>query len=346
MKILIVGSKQIWALENIYITYLRKLGCEIKIFPAPDLLRKRYYKSIFTKIIYRILPSLFLNKINRQLLLEIKAFKPKVVWIFKGKEIFIETLIKIKNQDIFLCNYNPDHPFIISSAGGGNKNVTKTVKYYDLHFCYSQALMEKIKSTYNIDTIRLPFGFDLREDLYQMIKREQEILEVCFVGNPDKIRATFIKKLANKFKINVFGLDWNKWIKHPNVKVHNSIFGDEFWKVLRRYRVQLNIFRPHNKGSHNMRTFEIPAIGGVMLAPYSTEHCSFFDTSKEIFVYNNFEDAIKQIEFLLALPFEEANSIRCAAREKSINSKYSYEHKAVTVLKSITSRLNSQNAIT
>lgn len=337
---------QIWAIENIYAKYLRKLGCEVKIFPAPDLFRKRYTISIFTKIFNRFLPHFLYKKINSQLLSEIDVFNPNVVWVFKGREILVETLINIKKQHIFLCNYNPDHPFHFTSIGGGNENIANAVKYYDLHFCYSQELMEKIKTSYKIDTVRLPFGFDLGDDLYKEMNKEQEILEVCFVGNPDKIRSTFIKKLAvQEFKVNVFGADWAQWIKHPNVKVHDSIFGEKFWQILRKYRVQLNIFRPHNKGSHNMRTFEIPGIGGIMLAPYSIEHSTFFDENKEIFMYRNFEEAKGKIEYLLALSVEEANVIRHTARAKSIKHKYSYKQNAYIVLEGILSRLNPYSAI-
>ena len=51
----------------------------------------------------------------------------------------------------------------------------------------------------------------------------------------------------------------------------------DFWKVLRKYRVQLNLMRPHNLDSHNMRSIEVPAVGGIGLFPDTPDHERFFE---------------------------------------------------------------------
>ena len=59
----------------------------------------------------------------------------------------------------------------------------------------------------------------------------------------------------------------------------------DFWRKNQEYRVQLNLFRQYNEGSHNMRTFEIPAVGGIQLTEYSTEQADFFKEGEEIFSF-------------------------------------------------------------
>ena len=41
--------------------------------------------------------------------------------------------------------------------------------------------------------------------------------------------------------------------------------------------------RIHNPDSHNMRSFEVPGVGGIMVAPDTKEHRIFFEVGKEIF---------------------------------------------------------------
>ena len=340
MKILIVGSQRLWALEHIYIKYLKEVGSTIDIFAAPDFFVKNYSKSIFSKIYYRLFPKKILGTINNQLIFKISEFKPDIIWVFKGTEIFPQTLNKIKSKGILLCNYNPDHPFIISSRGGGNQNVRDSVSLYDLHFCYNESVMEKIKNQYKISTVRLPFGYELSDKLYEECKKDEELLKVCFLGNPDKIRTNLIRRIAeNNIEVAVYGHGWDKWINFPNVLVNDAVYDDDMWKTLRKYRVQLNIFRPHNLGSHNMRTFEIPAVGGIMLAPNSEEHQMFFQDGKEFFSYTSFDEALEKIKYLLALSTNQANEIRNAARAKSIEKGYSYKQRSATVFNALTQRL-------
>jgi spore maturation protein CgeB len=89
--------------------------------------------------------------------------------------------------------------------------------------------------------------------------------------------------------------------------------------------------RPHNLNSHNMRTFEIPGIGGIQLAPDTDEHRLFFEPNKEIFLYNSFLDCVSKINYILELTEHEANEIRKAAHKTSIDKKYSYAERAKKV---------------
>ena len=80
-----------------------------------------------------------------------------------------------------------------------------------------------------------------------------------------------------------------------------------------------------------MRTFEIPAVGGIQLAPYSDEQASFFEEGKEIFFFKNDEEMIANIRKILALPLSEVDSIRIAARKRSLDSGYTFTDRASTV---------------
>ncbi|HLY70249.1 MAG TPA: glycosyltransferase, partial [Puia sp.] len=105
-------------------------------------------------------------------------------------------------------------------------------------------------------------------------------------------------------------------------------YGDEFWKTLRRYRVQLNLMRIHNINSYNMRSFEIPAVGGIMIAPDTPEHRMFFENGKEAIFFKNSGECLEKINCVLDLTTDDANQIRNNARHRSISSGYSYKDRA------------------
>jgi spore maturation protein CgeB len=248
-------------------------------------------------------------------------------------EITARSLQWAKQKGIKLVNYNPDNPFVFSGKGSGNRNVTDSIGLYDLHLTYNSAVQKKILEEYKIPAAMLPFGFDISEEVFIKCIADTEIIKLCFLGNPDTYRANFIMQLAERgIQIDVYGNYWDKFLKHTNISIFAPVYGDDFWFVIRKYRVQLNLMRPHNPDTHNMRSFEIPGVGGIQLAPDTNDHRSYFKPGEEIFIYTDIDDCALQARKILSLPLNDAMQIRAAARERSIASGYTYRDKALAVL--------------
>jgi spore maturation protein CgeB len=272
------------------------------------------------------------SKIARNFKGVVEDFGPDIIWVFKGMEISPDSLSWAKSKGIRLVSYNPDNPFIFTGKGSGNSNVTKSIGLYDMHFTYNRSIQKRIQSDYDARTAILPFGFDISEGLFRQCSEMPEILKACFLGNPDDQRADFINKLAEAgVSMDVYGNFWDKFIDHRNITIYPAVYGDQLWMKLRQYRVQLNLMRIHNEDSHNMRTFEVPGIGGIMVAPDTPEHREYWENGKEVFLFKDLESCISQIRMVLSLPSQQADDIRIAARIKSIDSGYSYRDRAVFV---------------
>jgi spore maturation protein CgeB len=336
MKILLVGSDQVWSIEKIYGKWLAGWQQEVQLFPAQNQFYAYYQRSIFNKLLYRAGFSRIIGQINTRLREAITRFRPDAILVFKGMEIQPSTLQWIRQQRIPLASYNPDNPFLFSGAGSGNRNVTAGIPLYDLHFTYNLEIKERLEREYKTAAVYLPFGFDVSEELYEIVRQQDEVPKVCFLGNPDDRRVAMLAELLRRgVDIDVYGHHWSKFIRHDKLRIYDAVYGDEFWKVLRRYRIQLNLLRPHNLQSHNMRTFEIPGIGGIQLAPDTTEHRQFFTPDREIFLFRDAAECYDKIQGLLELSPEGAVAVRQAARTRSITAGYTYKDRARTVLDSI-----------
>lgn len=317
MKILLIGSNYTWSIELIYKRELEALGYEVELLDVQNQFYDYYYKSLFYKLIYRIGISGILSKINKGVLSQVSSKHYELIWVFKGMELFPDTLCILKSKTQKLINYNPDNPFIFSGKGSGNSNVTKGISLYDLHLTYDEWVKEKIEREYNIQTELLPFGFDEEAISDEELNTVDEVNVVCFLGNPDKYRALIIQKLVDQqIEVHLYGNDWQKFVNHRCAIIHQPVYGQDFYKTLRKYRVQLNIMRAHNLNSHNMRSIEIPGAGGVMLAPKTADHLAFFVLGEEIFVYDDTESLISVTQRLLNLNKSEVEQIRKSARRK------------------------------
>jgi spore maturation protein CgeB len=331
MRILIVGADTEYAIERPYIRYLSEIEGNnmVSFFRAQNYFLTYYKRSIIHKILYRAGLSDIIVQINLKLRRAIEEFKPDVVWVFKGMEVLPETILWVKGNGIRIVNYNPDNPFFFSGRGSGNSNVSKSIGLYDLHFTYDTKVKKKIEEEFGINCVMLPFGFELSDDALEKTVLIPEVLKACFLGTADAQRAEFIDQLAdNGVSIDVYGNGWRKYITNPSVGIFDAVYGDNFWMTLRKYRVQLNLMRPHNPNSHNMRTFEVPGVGGIELAPDTPDHRAYFEVGKDIFAYRGVTDCVNTIEKLITMSFDQANKIRKAARDRSLLSGYTYKDRA------------------
>jgi spore maturation protein CgeB len=333
MKILVVGSDHEAALEQYFTKYLTEDGVENKLFPAQGIFYKYYNASVVNKIVFKLGLSSIYKKINQQLFSVVESYKPDIILAFKAMEIFPATWKQLKAGGIKLINYNPDNPLLFSGAGSGNKNVTDSIPLFDLHVTYDKKIAEELSKRYQVKTACVPFGFDVSDELLHACEREQEIIKVCFLGNPDQARADFLNQLAEAgINIDVYGSNWNRFKLHENISDKGPVYGQAFWKVLRKYRLQLNFMRPHNPDSHNMRTFEVAGIGGIGLFPATTDHKAFFEDNVEIFLYNNMHECIAKAKHILSLPEHEALTVRNKVRSRCLNSHYTYKHRTLQLL--------------
>lgn len=336
MRLLICGALSNYAIERYYLQYLKQMDeVEVDILAAQNIFLDYYNQSIAHKILFRLGYQKIYEHINKQLLEKVDVFNPDVIFVFKGMEIFPETLLKIRNKGVRLLNYNPDNPFVFSGKGSGNSNITKSISLYHLHFTYDPDILKQLQQ-FPVKAKLLPFGFDLSVKDFEEIKSIIEINKICFLGNPDKDRAKFIQEVSQHMPVEIYGNKWNKFLNsNANLTIKPPVYGLEFWKVLRQYRVQLNLMRPHNPLSHNMRSFEVPAVGGIGMFPDTPDHRKYFASGKEIVIYTDIKDCIKKCLWLLSISKEDADNLRDQARNRSLLSNYCYAKRAEEIMQHI-----------
>ena len=338
MKLLIIGSDYVWSIERYYLKYIKELNPDTLLFPAQNRKLDHLNRSLWNKAVHRLGLSSVYKKINRELLALIESYNPNWILVFKGMEVLPETLKKAKQKGINLANYNPDNPFIFTGRGSGNTYIRQSLGIYDLHFTYNLEIQKQISETTGKPVVFLPFGFDLGNFDLKEIQSLPEINKPCFLGNPDPDRASFIKALNKKgIGLDIYGNNWSKYVSSKENSIFDAVYGIDFYKVLYRYRLQLNILRVHNLQSHNMRTFEIPAIGGIQLAPDTPEHRLFFEPEKDLFLYVSLDDCVTKIKKILSLSKEDANKIRQSSKEKVSSSGYDYNSLALFVYNTLKS---------
>lgn len=75
--------------------------------------------------------------------------------------------------------------------------------------------------------------------------------------------------------------------------------------------------------SHNMRTFEVPGYGGVLIADRTEEQSSFFEEGKEAVYFSSIDELRDKLHYLESSP-GDVSSIKAAALKRAACSGYTY----------------------
>jgi len=132
--------------------------------------------------------------------------------------------------------------------------------------------------------------------------------------------------------IAIWGGNWpRKWRTLAGQhRVHPSVWGSAVGDIYAHAPVSLNILNAENLGGPNMRTFEIPGSGGVMLAGYSAAQHEFFPENEAAVYYRAPEELDDKIEYLLGDPELRARIRKNAAR---LAAAQTYDVRAAQVLR-------------
>lgn len=342
MNVLVVGSTLPGAMEHAIVRGLR-LDNRVNQVGLTTTDAFHSSPSLATKVLRRLSPNLYPGIIafNHKLNDMVNTGDWDVMLVFKGMEIRPSTLRELRNR-IVLVNYNPDNPFLYSGVGSGNVNMTKSLSYYHLYLTYDRGIATQIKDS-GIASGVVPFGFEDNPRFDTTLGSKDEVNRACFLGNADEHRTQFLMRFAQEVPLDIVGSGWNKSRFPSSVRFHSAVYGDDFFDTMRRYRIQLNLMRPHNPDSHNMRTFDIVGCGGVGLMPRTADHSEYFQEGKHLFLYNDVEDAIVKAKAMMNENSDTIHALRSQARAWSVNQGFSYNQRASQMVDCIESVLRKSS---
>jgi len=288
-KVMVIGNKNSYNLEYFVIEALNDLGYKTKFFGYSSI------KSVFSRNLFRmmwtrslivrdLITSLYLRKVNEILLDSINEFNPDLIISLKGESVLPKTIDYIKKKGIKIVLWFPDDPRFFNS-------LTKHIApHYNIVFTYSQNAINLYKKIGINNVYRLHFGCSQKMH-HRDIWSGNIINRVLFIGTFTPKRYLFIKKLIkNGVPVDIYGSHWPKTVS--GLKVNKGVYGDNYVKLMQKYRLVLNIHNSIDYGP-NMRVFEVTGSGATLLTDNADDTSNFFENNKEVLFYHNLNSAVK-----------------------------------------------------
>jgi len=338
MHILVLNDADDYALGASYARAFRRLGHKVELVdPAAELGGNFLWRSRITR---RLFEQRIITSFNRNWISELSQTSAEVVWVGKGDWAtpWLWEELKRRRPDIRLVCYNADNPITTFSRGANRPWVTESIPCFDLYCTYNQSLIEPLRRAGAKQVAWIPFAWD--PDLHPQSlpsddERNHYSCDVLFVGNGDSHREKWMKdiiKCATRFnwRFAIYG-DWSRCREKSVLKLvrDKQIYGVEMVKAICSAKVSLNILRKQNEGSHNMRTFEIPGCGGLLVSQRSPEQEKFFPNNRAAAYYSNARECVDTLQLLLK---NEPHRLQMVRNSQDIASRHTYIHRADRLL--------------
>jgi len=296
-NILIVGSSLDYSLEKCYFRNFKYLGYNnIEILSLDEKLIFKFltrFNFYLFRIIYYFICRFLIKKLfNKK--------KYDLVIIFKGIQFDLKTLTYLKKKSSAKwVNIYTDNIFYFKSHTSTNLEVLNCIKFYDLYCLpYKGFLLDRLEKYKVKKKLFLPFGYD--PFIHNIQKNNSYNKTINFIGSFDAHRLSIINNIK-KYSINIYGNGWS-FKKIYNHNYNNFILKKKLSLITGESAISINILRKQDLGSHNMKTFEIPAMGGLMLTTRSAEQNNFFPENKGCFMFDGTKELEKKIEYILNNP--------------------------------------------
>lgn len=315
MKVLIVGSWLYPMYEKAFSKALIKLGHSVDQFSWA-----RYFQSLMGKAEEKFsFGGYWTNKLNKDLLVEVKKIKPDVVLTWRATSIYPSTIEKMKRLGVFhVASYNHDDftgPYVGAPAPWHHylhwRLFLGSARYYDSHFVKRESNIQHLQtlgSQYN-QIMAMWFDPEIHCPV-QLSENDQTRFgcDVVFVGHYESDgREAYLRALVDTgLKVKLYGGRY--WTRHVLGSLYDYFApivpaeGDDYAKALCGAKVCLAFLSKLNRDTYTRRCFEIPACGRVMLAERTDDLLKMFKEDAEACFFSSQEELVKKAKWLVENP--------------------------------------------
>ncbi len=287
--------------------------CEFEFFDEANYLRAN--PSLASRVARRALGHpLGYRAINSALVTEAQRFRPDLILIGKGSYFSPTTLATVRNASgATLINWATDDPF---NPANGTRDLIESIREYDLYVCTKRALVDDVIRAGCARAIYVRFGYKPELHFPERPVTEEEHrrfdCDAMFIGGADADRAPYFERLIRALpdlRLNLYGGYWDRF---PALRRYwrGEAIGRDFRLAVGGSKICLNLVRRANRDDHVMRTFELPACGGFMLAERTPTHQELFAEDREAAFFSSPDEMAAKVREWLG-----REAARCALAE-------------------------------
>ena len=278
------------------------------------------------------------NEYNQHWLRTIVECRPDVAWLEWPKLLRLETLAQARSRlprCRFVAFYD-DNPFGERTDELWQwKLFFEAVPEFDFHLVKRPSDLVDLRVRGARRAALFVHGcyqplFKPRQD------KSKAVHQVSFVGTALDHRVPFARRLiaSEQIPLQVFGNRWERTLFYHLRRdhFHPPALGQAYVDVIHDSRVSLAFVSSSNRDEYTMRTFEIPACMGFMLAERTPTHQELFDEGSEAEFFSSVEECADKARFYLGDEVSRSRIAR-AGHQRCLTSDYSLRRRMSDALR-------------
>lgn len=289
-----------------------------------------------------------LKSFSRQVFDLAAARRPRLLITLGQAPVVADDVSSLRALGVRCVNFSTDDPFSVAHLASWH---ITTLKQYDVVFTPRHSNVEDLRCLPCREVQYLPFAYD--EKLFAppvvvlpeinvepldgqtngrstCVSKEHE--RILFVGGADADRAAFFERFTKLgLRPMLVGAYWDRYgtLDAERVGIASA---EAISQMTIAAAVNLCIVRRANRDGHVMRSFEIPAVGGFLLAEATPEHRHLFGNEGHAALYfASPEEASEKCRWALAHPGERQR-MALTAHSMMVAGGHTYRDRLQTIL--------------
>jgi hypothetical protein len=254
-----------------------------------------------------------LKRFSARVLDAVRRRRPKVVLTTGLAPLSAAVLREIGRLGAVRMNFLTDDPWNPAHRAPW---FLQALPSYDIVFSPRHANLDDLTRAGVGRVEYLPFGYNPTAHRYEPAATETGRAafraDVLIAGGADEERVRLVAPLIRAgLSVALYGGYWDRFSEtRPYAK---GMLGEKgLRQATAEARISLGLVRRANRDGHAMRSFEVPAMRGCLLAERTCDHVALFGPDREAVVYfDNENDVVEAARWILDHPVERD---RLAAR--------------------------------
>lgn len=293
------------------------------------------------RVVRRALRPWLWHTVNRSTIAVARTVKPHVVLAIKAAYLDPETVRLVRRElGVPFVNCYPDDPYCgvplnPRKTSAQRRDLLTVLQQYSRVWIWEPSLAARLQRD-GAQASYLPFGFD--DEMYRADASGAAPCRECtgahhvvFVGQHSDKREAHLRAVQGH-AVALWGARWRRAARQFEGRhaIHRQdAFGATVAPLYAAADVSLNVVDDLNMPGHNMRTFEIPGSGGIMLATHTAEQAAIFPDGEAALYYRAPAEIDAAIDRVRTEPELAA---RLRRNGMAIAREHSYERRAATML--------------
>lgn len=340
-KILIIGNPQQEHVGSHFLAAAKACGYRADIidtrqaWQGPGWLNKIYYHVLGKR------PTA-LRQFGQTVLDYCKREQPEILLVTGVAPLSAEALKEIGSLGVKRCNYLTDDPW---NPANEARFFWDAVREYDLVSSPRTANLADLRAHGCRRVEFLPFAYSSTLHFYEPPENSRDIdrftCDVALVGGADQDRVPLARTILKAgLSLKVYGGYWDRFSELRQF-YGGFIYGSDLRMAVAGATVNLCMGRKANRDGHAMRSLELPAMGGCLLAEKTDEHIALYgDNPGFISYYSNIHELGERAKEL-ARDKHSAKQMALNLREKILNDGHSYSDRLAHIVENIDVEISS-----